>query len=368
MYNYDDIRPYNDSEIRPVLDKLFRDKLFRFIIKPYLKCMMPDWNRKQRKSFAEELAGQDTIEGIQELLAQGPLEQIVKHTTNGVTSSGLENLKSDKGYLFISNHRDILMDSFLINYTLYNSGFQTPLNAFGSNLSFKYIEDLLRLNKSFIIKRDLKNNLRLVMKTQSNFIYEQLEEGKSVWIAQKEGRAKDGVDATNKHLIFMLYVTATQRGLDYQQFVRKHQIVPISISYEYEPCARRKAKELYKTQKDGYYKKGRLEDFWSIREGVISWKGNVHLAFGAPLEGEFKNKDDVAAAIDKQIIESYRLWDTNTAAHDLMYGTNFTRPEGFEKSKEFKNYLSKQPAHLRPFIEQIYAAPVHSKLKLENKL
>lgn len=380
MDKFKDIRPYLDDEIRPVLDKLITDSEFLTTIAqfyfPRLTQMLPGVMRfAAERKLKGQLKGVHNIASMQDVIAQY-MDKMIEDTTTSLTHSGLESLVEGRNYLFISNHRDIVMDPAFVNYMLYHADHETLQIAIGDNLLKKpFVSDLMRLNKSFIVQRSLKGReLLKSLKLMSEYIHYSVANGQNVWIAQSEGRAKDGIDKTDPALLKMLAMG--NRELPLGKSLKKLHIVPVSISYEYDPCDVLKAEELYQKQKTGYFEKDESSDINSIVTGMVGFKGRVHVAFGSELKISGDDPDHIAVDIDEQILANYSLSDSNFLAakrlkQDGMLPLHRLRP-GFDQqsvsaaSEQFFNDRLTQvdPALMRHWLYS-YANPVIGRFKVE---
>lgn len=326
IMSYDDIRPYQDHEVNHYLHVLLNDEIFTQV----LAFIFREENKiaEVRKMLSE-------IRSINELQMKFmyPLikEWIIEKTTSGVTYSGLENLDHSQSYLFISNHRDIILDSAILNFIIAKAGMNTTEVAVGNNLLiFDWIEHALKLNRCFIVKRNLPaRELLMASKQLSQYIRGSISRNNdSVWIAQKEGRTKDGNDQTQQALLKMLNLSNES---DLIQGFRELKIVPLSISYEREPCGISKVEEIYKREHESYIKKPE-DDFKSMAYGLLKPKGRVHFAFGMPIDEQLNtlvNPDNLsdtiqrlAEHIDSCIYRNYKLWPNNYLAADLLAGND----------------------------------------------
>ncbi len=318
---YIDIRPYNDDEIPAALSRLINDQEFISAILQHrfkhhsalLRTLMAPLVKLYLKRKWAKL---DSVEAIQ-LEVKKYLDQTLEQTTNGVSYSGLEKLSKDQAYLFICNHRDIAMDPALVNYGLYMAGHRTVRIAIGDNLLKKpCATELMRLNKSFIVKRSAKGPREMMkaLGTLSAYIKHSLETGHSIWIAQKEGRAKDGNDQTDPAILKMFHVEGRRQKMEFADYVRSLNLVPVSISYENDPCDIAKARELYEKATQGSYEKGEFEDIESIIQGIVGDKGRVHVAFGDVITQPFETPEALAQEIDRQIHQNYVLFPINRLA------------------------------------------------------
>ncbi|MCJ8313424.1 MAG: 1-acyl-sn-glycerol-3-phosphate acyltransferase [Saccharospirillaceae bacterium] len=321
MSQFDDIRPYTDAEVRGVLSKFVQDSdmhnavakfklptIHRFAPK-IARWMIASYLKRKTKTF-------NSVSDLQ-LMIEGYMDRMIATTTDDFTSSGLDTLDLDKATLFISNHRDIVLDPALVNLALHRAGSNTLTIATGDNLFTKpWVSDLMRLNKSFIVKRSAatkREHFKNAKQLSAYMDYCVHEEKNHVWIAQREGRAKDGLDKTNPAIISMLLLNKA-KSTDLSEFINVYNLVPVSISYEYDPCDVSKAIELDAIKQHGEYKKGDQEDIQSITKGIVGHKGKVHVAFGSPLKGNFADNIAVANSIDEQIISNYHLFESNIKA------------------------------------------------------
>ena len=320
MSKFDSIRPFNDNEVNDVLTHLSNNRRFlkmlfatgRFNLIRYL----PFSRKILSFSLKNKIKNINDVDSYQNLF-EGIVSGIVKQSINQFTIDGIEKLDASKGYLFIANHRDITLDSALLNLALHQNNLKTTYNAVGNNLlSEKWASDLMRLNKSFIIdrsdksKRDIYKSLNLA----SEFIFNAIKnKNESVWIAQKQGRSKDGNDYTDPSVIKMIHLNARKK-MSVNEYLNSLNVVPVSISYEKDPNDLLKAKELYLTDLNQEYIKDRKEDMESISEGIIGQKGDVHLSIGNIINFESDSYDDCSDLITNAIKDSYKLHATNYAA------------------------------------------------------
>lgn len=373
-----DIRPYRDAEVPPVLSRLLADHELLDAIANLslgkLAGLAPALCRPAvRWYLGRQLRGVSDVHGMQ-MVIKHYVEKVITDTTAGLSVSGLEALDSARPWLFMSNHRDIVMDPAFTNYALNRGGHQTVRIAIGDNLLTKpWVSDLMRLNKSFIVKRSLGSGRALLAASRhlSSYIRMSLQEERvPVWIAQREGRAKDGIDRTEPAVIKMLAMSRDKQAETFSELVNALGIVPVSISYELDPCDQLKARELYLRSATGSYTKTEQEDVASIARGISGGKGHVHVAFGTPLTGEFADADEVAQAIDRQVTALYCLHPTNLYAFRMLHGDavsvpeNFTREGGSCSLAQFEARMDALPPDQRPFALAIYANAVASKLAL----
>ncbi|MBQ4832867.1 1-acyl-sn-glycerol-3-phosphate acyltransferase [Pseudoalteromonas sp. MMG010] len=366
---YADIRPYNDDEVAASLERLINDNAFIDVIAKYnlpkFLSAIPFICRTLVKRQLRKKWGQvTTVEQVQQEVAEY-LNKLVKRTTSKVTFSGLDQLDPEQAYLFISNHRDIVLDPALVNWGLFQNNMKTVRIAIGDNLlQIPYITELMRLNKSFIVKRSAKapKEMLKALTQLSGYIYDSLTGGHSIWIAQKEGRAKDGVDQTDPALLKMLQLNGRKQKKVFSDYVKELKIVPVSISYQYEPCAIAKAKELYHKEHHGEYVKSEGEDIASIVEGFSADKGHVHLAFGEPITEHCEDADELAKVIDNQIIDSFYLHPGNYIAGGCKHAV-IDEPD----TLTFEQRLENVPQELRPIVLAMYAKPFERKSEVTQE-
>ena len=366
---FDDIRPYRDDEVNQVLHKLINEKelqesIAQFSI-PLLKKYVPAFaNVLVKLSLKYRLKDIHCINDIQKEVAKY-LNKIIKTSTNGFTFDGLDNFDKTKPCLFISNHRDIVLDAALVNYALHKNNIDTVEAAVGDNLLHKeWVADLMRINKSFIVKRSEKTKRAMLTasKQLSSYIHHSLTEKKqNIWIAQKEGRAKDGIDKTNAALISMLLLNK-HKETSIAEYLNELNIVPVAISYEFDPCDHDKAKELAERQATGSYQKHENEDLKSITQGILGQKGKVNVSFCQPIQGEFEDSKAIAHAIDTQIINHYKLYTSNMNAYQQLNDTDNSLALNDALTERVKQLTQEQ----RHWLLTMYANPVFSKKALEQ--
>lgn len=378
LNEFTDISPYTDAEAVEALGKLADHPAVVEVSKAIFPDKEPEFLRKILKSVK-------SIDEFQILVMNKAVEWVLSTTAHNFSYDGIGNLKKINGkFLAMSNHRDIILDPAITQVVLYRNAIPMTEIAVGSNLlTNKYIEYLIRSNRMIKVIRGI-NTRQLYLSSQvlSKYIRECITSGRSsIWIAQREGRAKDGIDTTEQGLLKMLDMSGTA---DFTTNFEELNIVPLSISYEYEPCDILKARErlISRTQK---YVKGSREDLISIMTGIEQQKGNIHLNIGSPLtHDEIEaasccNKNDryqaIRHAVDVRIIEGYKLWKTNYIGYDMVNHTFKYRDKYTpEDVAQFTDYVEHQldkvekslcRADLRDIFLRIYANPVVS---LENLL
>lgn len=378
LNEFTDISPYTDAEAVEALGKLADHPAVVEVSKAIFPDKEPEFLRKILKSVK-------SIDEFQVLVMNKAVEWVLSTTAHNFSYDGIGNLKKINGkFLAMSNHRDIILDPAITQVVLYRNAIPMTEIAVGSNLlTNKYIEYLIRSNRMIKVIRGINaRQLYLSSQVLSKYIRECITSGRSsIWIAQREGRAKDGIDTTEQGLLKMLDMSGTA---DFTTNFEELNIVPLSISYEYEPCDILKARErlISRTQK---YVKGSREDLISIMTGIEQQKGNIHLNIGSPLtHDEIEaasccNKNDryqaIRHAVDVRIIEGYKLWKTNYIGYDMVnhtfkYRDKYTPEDVAQFTEYVEHQLDKVEkslcrADLRDIFLRIYANPVVS---LENLL
>jgi 1-acyl-sn-glycerol-3-phosphate acyltransferase len=375
--SFDLIRPYYDSEIKQAVSRILQYDGFRGFLQKFLYGSHYEEGLKIVQNIR-------TVNEFQMEVSSKFFEMIIAQTIKEFKVNGLENIDKDKRYLFISTHRDIVLDSALLQIALYQHGFETTRSAIGNNLvPSKLLEEVAKMNKMFLVIRDgsvremLENSLIL-----SSYIRKSiLEDNESVWIAQRNGRTKDGNDQTQQGLLKML---AQSNNGTLIGGLKDFNIVPIAISYEYESCDALKARERILSM-HGAYKKQPGEDFQSINTGIMQKKGNVEISIGKPINDLLDGIEscrpandmlkDIAHLIDDQIHEGYRLWKTNYIAADIVTNSQDNQDHYTpEQREEFESYVQQlvdrtdvDRAEFKKVLLGIYANPVFNKLKTHCK-
>jgi 1-acyl-sn-glycerol-3-phosphate acyltransferase len=316
--DFEEIRPYGDGEVAAVLERISRDRGLIAAASRFVAPSLSRWAASLVDAWVgfrirRLLAPVRSVADFQRLLARA-FARMIEDTTDGFTYSGIESLDPTMRYLFVSNHRDIAMDSGFLNYALHLGGHPTTRIAFGDNLlATGYAAEIMRLNKGFVVNRSAKAGKAAyaAMLETSRFIRASLEGGESVWIAQREGRAKDGWDRTDPAIVKMLTLAYRGEVDDLAEVVSRSGILPVAISYELDPCDLAKARELAARALGETYEKQSGEDLRAVIDGVAGAKGRVHLHFGTPVTGHFADAEEVAAAIDRQIVAGYRLFPSH---------------------------------------------------------
>ena len=366
--DFDDIRPCTDEELPSILKRIAGNKWILEGVRTAYFSKAPKIFNKFIESIIHlflkfKISGIKTTDQFREKISLNILvKNLVRDTTAGISYTGLDNLDLKKSYIFISNHRDIVLDPAFMIATLYGYGFNFPQIAFGDNLMInEIITDIIRVNNGLIVKRNLpmreqiKESLKL-----SAYMCSVIDKGTSIWIAQREGRAKDGLDDTNPAILKMIYLSI-RKQMSFSGFLEKYPIVPVSISYEYDPLDRAKSWSIYRERIHEFHVKRKYEDLIHMASGLKGYKGRVNLAFSEPLTGNLKNEAKAAKFMDEKIQKSYKLWKTNYIAYDLLnkcqkYDSKYTQDEVANFLKRY-NRLS---SGVREIVFESYANPVLS--------
>lgn len=326
MDEFADIRPYNDTEFQQIIERLLAEP---GLAKGLASFMRPNWRGPLRliarslvrRRLQKDLAGLKSIEEFQ-LWLVGYVERIIKKTTTSLEVQGLDQLDGKKSYLWFSNHRDIALDPTLVNFALHLNKKPTGRIAIGDNLlTNPIIGDFMRLNKSFIVRRSIKAKREKYSALQllSRYIRHSITEGHSVWIAQREGRAKDGIDVTDTAVLKMLSLGGRVQKESFAESLQGLNLIPVSISYEFDPCDILKARELAAINEGITYQKSVNEDVNSIITGLMGRKGRIQIRFGEQIPTALLETAEILAdEIDRQIVVGYTCFPINYAAHQLL--------------------------------------------------
>lgn len=365
---FDDIRPYNDSEIPAAIARVAVDPFFSTVV----RYLFPN---EDVESFRTRFMQIKTVRDFQEQVMDCAIQSVLRQTSTGFTCEGFEKLEPGRSYMFVANHRDILLDAAILQVVLNQYHLPTSEITFGSNLmQGQMVIDIGKMNKMFRIVRggtrqDFYRNLKEV---SAYMRYTLLQKHSSVWIAQRNGRTKDGVDKTESALLKMF---ATSSDKPFVENLSELNITPVVVSYEYEPCDFLKTQELYISQYQPYIKE-EGEDLHSILRGITQQKGRIHLAM-APTIGEADLQEcdkldrnarfaQLARLIDQQIYQRYRLFPTNYIACDILSNTNRYESMYDSETKDlFEQRMQKglsmlqgDEEELRSIFLSIYANPV----------
>lgn len=375
MEDFDNIRPYNDSEVNEQLIKYNDSTVFKKMI----AHIYPSWTQE---TIARRTKNITSAQAFQELLIFPAAKAAIDRSMEQFTVSGLGNLKHDENYLYISNHRDIVLDSTLLYYVLYQNGYKPGQIASGDNLlSSELVTDIVKMNRTFIVKRNLPPREMIeeakILSTYMRFVL--TEKKDSCWISHREGRTKDGNDKTNPGVLKMIAMDCQENKMDY---LKSLKIVPVSIAYEYDSCDTLKATELAEIELTGSYKKDSTEDMKSIITGITQQKGRVHFSFGKVLsDQDFTFKSDkvqdqfkeLSDLLDDRIHKNFRLFPGNYIAADKLRNNtvyadkyNAWEEEKFLRNLNEKIELRKNKNDFevyRRILLGIYANPVFNQLE-----
>ncbi len=370
---FEDIRPYRDSEVPAAIERLLAEPGFRKTIKYFFPDVPIEVTEQLLRSIK-------TVKEFQRQFIARLVTGLEKKTTNGVSFHGLENIEEGKGYIFMSNHRDIILDSAFLNTHLALLDKETSEIAIGSNLLiFPWITDMVKLNRTFVVKRNLSvKELMVSSMIQSKYIRNTIiNRNTSIWIAQREGRTKNGDDKTQGSVLKMFNMCESG---DVVQNLIPLNIVPVTFSYEYDPVDTYKVTEAYNKMMDSSFKKSKSDDVAGMREGMAWKKGRVSINIGKPINSELaampkapnKNAqyDEIAKLIDQKIYAGYTFYPINYVAADIISGTTryadrYTADEKAsalayfdEQCTRFKGDIELQ----RQMLMKIYANPVFNAL------
>jgi 1-acyl-sn-glycerol-3-phosphate acyltransferase len=378
MNKFDTIRSFYDSEIN--------DGILKVIDHPMMKALMNFCFPGQDDAiWKEQLKKTHSIRDFQCNFIYYGVQQVLEKSSEGLTTSGFEKLEKNTAYLYISNHRDIVLDTTLLNACLFEHGLDMTSSAIGDNLVKKsFLKILAKLNRNFLVQRGLSPRELLVSsKLLSEYMAQLLlHENRSVWIAQREGRTKDGNDATNPGVLKMIAMGSDEPNV--MDYFKKIKIVPVSISYEYDPTDALKMPQLMAEANNEIYIKEKNEDFKTLLSGIIGQKKRIHIHIGDVLDSEIdaiiKNVDTtnkqvqaLAQAIDDSILSNYKLWTTNFIAYDILNDTKrFSHLYTENEKLLFERRLEMRIDHEHPVAKQgfldMYANPVVNKLKYTDDL
>lgn len=346
IYDFSDIAPYSDDEFHEKLKSLVREPGFEHAV----RYVVPDVNFPE---FVEGLLKIHDKATFQAQIMQPFLEALCIKTTAGITYGGYDKVSDGGAYTYMSNHRDIVLDASFLNLGFLRRGMPSSEIAIGNNLLiYDWITDLVRLNKSFIVKRNLRLTKALeAAKQLSAYIHHAIvEKHESVWIAQREGRAKDSSDMTQESVVKMLGLEGGGSLIDN---IMSLNIVPVSINYEYDPNDYLKAREFLLKKHDPEFKKSQRDDLFSMETGLLEYKGRVHFEVCDPINKSLEvlrtvtDKVEVVkrvcAIIDCEIHSNYKLYPLNYIAYDLLTGGNeYSSNYTDEDVASFRKYIDKQ--------------------------
>ncbi len=373
---FDDIRPFYDEEVGPKIKELLADPEFKRVVE-YIR---PDivWD-----DFKTLMLTYKNKHDFQFSIIKDTVFAVTAKSSASLSFSGVENVSPTKAYTYISNHRDIVLDASILCVLLAENGFDTVEIAIGDNLLIQpWISNLVRLNKSFIVKRGISSRQMLEASLHlSKYIHYTIQEkNQSVWIAQREGRAKNSNDKTQESVLKMLSLGG---GKDFRESIRKTDIAPLSLSYEYDPCDYLKAKEFQLKRDNPDYKKSPQDDLINMETGLVGFKGNIHFRIGRPINPQLDrissdlSKSElitaVAHMIDREIYLNYKFYPVNYIAYDRLWGNrkfeaSYTKEDIDNFDIYIRNQLDKIDLENKdlPFLTEklleMYAYPVRNNL------
>ena len=376
MQKFDAIRPFYDSEINEALHDVVNH--------PMMKTMMNfTFPEVEDEVWKDQLRKTHSIRDFQCNFIYNTIQKVLEKSSEGLTTSGFEKLEPNTSYLFISNHRDILLDTTLLNVCLFEHGLVMTASAIGDNLVKKaFLATLAKLNRNFLVlrgltPREMLQSSKLLAEYMGQLL---LRENRSVWIAQREGRTKDGNDETNPGVLKMIGMCSDEENL--MDYFKKLRIVPVSISYEYDPTDVLKMPQLMAEANNEVYVKDKNEDFMTILSGIMGTKKRIHISVGDVLDTEIdkivaendnanKQVQALAQVIDDSILKNYQLWPTNFIAYDILNETDkFSHLYKENEKLLFERRLEMRIGSDNPVTRQgflsMYANPVVNKLKYQD--
>jgi 1-acyl-sn-glycerol-3-phosphate acyltransferase len=374
LSKYDHIRPYHDGEVNQALKAIGSHPM----VKSMLKFIYP---QASEEYIQEQLNNCNSIRDFQTSIITRGIQNVLMRSSHGLTTSGFDKLDKDTAYFYISNHRDILLDTCLINISLFYNDLIMTASAIGDNLVKKsFLMELARLNRNFLVQRGLgPREMLKSSKLMSEYMAEKvLVDNRSIWIAHREGRTKDGNDLTQQGVLKMIGLGKGEDSIF--DYFKKIKIVPIAISYEFDPTDMYKMPELMAKHYEEEYIKSSNEDFNSILKGLTGQKKRIHISAGEVLNLELddiansgqpvnKQFQQLASLIDDKIHQYYKLWPTNYVAYDMLHNTEKYSSSYSEKEKrQFERRVERRVdvndnVALQNFLS-MYANPVINKERL----
>lgn len=371
------IRPYTTEEIPYAINRMLMSPQFVTSLTNFIET-------ENTATLVRRMRKMKTTADLQREIFGPMLNTFIHRSCEGLTFGGFDNIDLQKPHLFIANHRDIILDSAILQCYLLSRDMPTTRSGIGDNLLMSPLfTDIAKTNNMFTVFRS--HNTRTMLsnsKLLSEYIRQSIVKDKvSVWISQRNGRTKDGMDKTQQGVLKMLYSSSRT---DVMSSLKELNIIPLTISYEYEPCDQMKARELLRTKLNKFYIKDSKEDYNSITKGIFSYKGRVHMEAGNPIDGQldpdmkFPSANDaliyVCECIDREIHRNYRLWENNYIAYDVLHNSNRFAEEYMESEKnEFVKYIRKQAniadvnyTRMKQQLLAIYANPVEAYLRDEE--
>ncbi len=377
-WNFKDISPYEGKEFDEAVNRL---KLYPQFLDNFTDIVSRrgrftnKWKSIQAKRYLRKSLEKvrDYTQVQKKITCDLFLDMVESSSINNFTFTGIES-QDDTPHVYISNHRDIVLDAALLSLALYRTGKESCEMVIGDNLlANQFITDMFKINGAITVRRNLTSASELKTETLrlSRYIRYCIEEKKrSVWIAQKSGRSKDGIDNTSPAILKMLYLSFREDGISVEEFFRRMHIVPVAISYQYDPCDVSKShEEIRKLREEGcynVYKKKKYEDILDVVRGIRHYKGDVNISVGKEIQG-FDDVRKAVCEIDRQIHLLYKLYDTNYFAYDLVNGTELFKDKYAQMNTKgfIKHYKGLNSATV-DFVYNAYANPVKSRLDEEK--
>lgn len=374
---FDDIRPYLPEELPAAFENLLSDPQFLAVA----NMVLPGLNRDELRKVL--LSCRDNLD-FQKKVIYGIVKEILSKCCTGYGMDAAAITDKDCNYTFVSNHRDIVLDAAILCILLLDNGFPNTVEiAIGDNLLvYPWIKNLVRVNKSFIVRRSpgMREMLRCSKQLSEYMHYAINEKHESIWIAQREGRAKNSDDRTQQSLLKMMAMGGEGTA---QERLKQLHIVPVSISYEFDPCDFLKAKEFQQKRDDAYFKKSREDDLLNMKTGIFGYKGRVHYALSPCIDNWIEGESELpkaeffeklAAHIDHNIHKGYKIFENYYIAADMLEKDNrFSAHYTDEEKVRFETYLAgqiekinlkdKDMPFLRERILEMYANPLFNHLK-----
>ncbi len=379
--DFEEIRCYNNEEVHEVLERLCEEKQFMKVLSTVYPLLPKEVIKQRLMTFQSNYA-------FQKEMVYPFLQYLEANMTKGIDLNGLNRIDISKAYLYISNHRDIILDSAFLCGKLIEKDMNTVEIAIGDNLLiFPWIEDLVKVNKSFIVKRGLsaRQVLESSQRLSAYIAHTIKDKNQSIWIAQREGRAKDSNDRTQESLLKMLNMSG---GGSFTENLSALNICPLCISYEYDPCDYLKAKEMQQKRDDVYYKKDPKDDLVNMQMGIMGYKGKVVYEMTGDINSELKMIADetsarnqqitlVAELIDRRIHTNYTVFANNKIAFDILKNSkNFSAEYTNIERLDFERYLmlqiakidipNKDESFLMKKLLEMYANPLINKLSANS--
>jgi glycerol-3-phosphate O-acyltransferase len=372
---YRDIAPYRGKDVEDAVERIIANAPFIEQMLCGVQTKADRFDAEKTKAYVNLVISQlrrvHSYDDFQRYVTAGIfLPSILKNSSTGFSVSGIEHIAADESCFYMSNHRDIILDCALIDLALLQGGRGMCEMAIGDNLLYnQFVVDLFKLNGGVTVKRTLPMRDKYLESIRLSQYFVELitQEKHSIWCAQKSGRAKDGIDMTNPAIIKMLYLSQRHRGVSFPEVIRECHLVPVAVSYEYDPNDINKGREEVDIAVKGSHEKKKYEDMISMIRGLTKQKGRIHISFGTPIVDDCDNPQAVANQVDRQIHLMYKLWPTNCFAYDYLEQKNSFRDvyKDFDSKAFLARYAHLQP-EVREFVLNSFANPVRSYLRAKD--